>query len=1040
MQIKNFNPRPYQLSILNTCKEKNTLVCLPTGTGKTKIGILLAIERLNKFENSKVLVLTPTKPLASQICKEFQECTDINKNEIILLTGSILPEKRTEYYTKSRVIVATPQTINEDLLSSRANLNEHSLLIVDECITGDSQIKMGDGSEIRIEDLYKLEDNNLFAYSLNEESGEIEPAKILRVHRIKNNKKIIQLKTKENKIIRVTEDHLLLRYDKNWIESKKIDIGNKIAALPKTSKITNNKTIINKNQILETFTKKQKEFANNYENAIKLRIKNLSSKKIAEKLKVNENSIKNYIYKPYNKPVAIKIIEELYKLDFLPLRYSNSKTRIIARIVGHIFGDGWYSKKNNQPYSIGFSGKVEDLKRIQKDLSVLNIKYAKIYSRKTKSTVNQMDYGLRTVNGTSNSFQVTDRKLIRIVEALKIPYGRKADKNVIIPSWIIKSPKLIKCEFLSALMGSEADEPSFKENTRQCRVIRMSFYKSNNLIANGKYYANKIKLLLKEFKINCTISIKKGNYRKNKDNTIKFLMTIGNSSDNIIRFFKIINYTYNTEKRRKGFLALKYLLDKKDKLEKREKYFRKAKSLKKYGVSYKEISKRLGINYNIINNWLSTKIEPNHSSNELEPYNQWIKKNKDYYGVEWAEINEITLGKKEEYVYDLTIERNHNYIANNLIVHNCHRSKENYANTKVAKFYIEQSKFPRVLGLTASPSSDKVEIDLICSNLNVEAVEIRSETDDDLKEFIQKKDVEIINVDFPEEFKSIHSLLKGEYIIKLENLRSFGLTKPLSIVNKTDLIMMQKRLHVEIQKKNNSAFYGISLVSYLLKLSYAMELLETQSLNSLNQFFIQLKTDTSKAAKAIITNEKIKTAINLTEDLLKKGVKHPKIIKLKEIIELELENNQSYRAIVFANYRNTVVEIVEELNKNKIKATKFVGQADRKDKGLKQKEQIEIIEQFKNNEFSILVASSVAEEGLDIPEVNAVIFYEPIGSELRKIQRQGRTGRTKPGKVIFLITKGTRDVGQYYSSLRKEKKMRNTLNKIQARGNLQDYV
>ena len=87
----------------------------------------------------------------------------------------------------------------------------------------------------------------------------------------------------------------------------------------------------------------------------------------------------------------------------------------------------------------------------------------------------------------------------------------------------------------------------------------------------------------------------------------------------------------------------------------------------------------------------------------------------------------------------------------------------------------------------------------------------------------------------------------------------------------------------------------------------------------------------------------------------------------------------------------------------------------------------------------ILVASSVAEEGIDIPEVNAVIFYEPIGSELRKIQRAGRTGRTKPGKIIFLITKETRDVGLFFSSMRKEKKMKNTLNKMKGENIFSKY-
>ena len=48
---------------------------------------------------------------------------------------------------------------------------------------------------------------------------------------------------------------------------------------------------------------------------------------------------------------------------------------------------------------------------------------------------------------------------------------------------------------------------------------------------------------------------------------------------------------------------------------------------------------------------------------------------------------------------------------------------------------------------------------------------------------------------------------------------------------------------------------------------------------------------------------------------------------------------------------------------------------------------------------SSLVATSIAEEGLDIPEVDLVVFYEPIPSEIRYIQRRGRTGRKTAGNV-----------------------------------------
>ena len=113
-KIEKFIPREYQNNIHNSIEGKNTLVCLPTGTGKTKLAIMSLIERLNDFPESKVVIISPTKPLSSQIAKEIKESTNIPQNEIILLTGTIKPSERTKLFNDSKVIVATPQTIQFD--------------------------------------------------------------------------------------------------------------------------------------------------------------------------------------------------------------------------------------------------------------------------------------------------------------------------------------------------------------------------------------------------------------------------------------------------------------------------------------------------------------------------------------------------------------------------------------------------------------------------------------------------------------------------------------------------------------------------------------------------------------------------------------------------------------------------------------------------------------------------------------------------------------------------------------------------------------
>ena len=122
------------------------------------------------------------------------------------------------------------------------------------------------------------------------------------------------------------------------------------------------------------------------------------------------------------------------------------------------------------------------------------------------------------------------------------------------------------------------------------------------------------------------------------------------------------------------------------------------------------------------------------------------------------------------------------------------------------------------------------------------------------------------------------------------------------------------------------------------------------------------------------------------------------------------------------DYRPDSKLIMERLDGLRIE--RFVGQAKGKDgRGLKQKEQKEILDRFRKREFDVLIATSVAEEGIDIPDVNLVLFYEPIPSEIRTIQRRGRTGRSSTGKVIILITTRTRDEAYYWAEGSREKNM-----------------
>ncbi len=359
-----------------------------------------------------------------------------------------------------------------------------------------------------------------------------------------------------------------------------------------------------------------------------------------------------------------------------------------------------------------------------------------------------------------------------------------------------------------------------------------------------------------------------------------------------------------------------------------------------------------------------------------------------------------------------------------LTIDEAHRSREKFANTVVAKNYVEKSKYGKILALTASPGSTRAKIDEIFKNLNIEAVEIRTEQDEDVLQYVQDKNVEYIDIELPEKIKFIHHLVKEFYVEKLDGLKNFNILKPKSQITKVDLLMLQQRL--QRSSKTSSVFYGLSLTAQLLKLNFAMEMIETQGLSSFHDFISKLEKEDTKAAKIIMNSNNIVKARNLCRELLKEGIDHPKIDKLKEVVANILSEKKDSRIIIFVTYRNTIDNILKVMKDIEVKTIKLVGQKE----GLTQKQQVDSIERFNAGEYSCLVTTSIGEEGIHIGEADAAIFFDNTPSSIRKIQRAGRVGRLKPGKVIFMVTKGTRDAAYYWKSKKDETRMKNILYKL----------
>jgi ERCC4-related helicase len=372
-----------------------------------------------------------------------------------------------------------------------------------------------------------------------------------------------------------------------------------------------------------------------------------------------------------------------------------------------------------------------------------------------------------------------------------------------------------------------------------------------------------------------------------------------------------------------------------------------------------------------------------------------------------------------------------------IIFDEAHRAVGNYAYVYIAQRYSREAKNPLVLGITASPGSQIDKIEEICTNLGISRIQTRTENDPDVSPFIHHREIEWVKVIVPDELLRLRALIEDVLRERIEDLNQLGIAgQSLGLqqakidprASKRELLDLQARMRSSAARHPNPAlFKGISILAEVLKLHHAVELAETQGTGALSRYFSRLESEAmsrsgSKASRRLMDDPSIRTAINTLANI---KVEHPKLAAAQEILKDQLAAKPDSRIMVFTNYRDTASALLKSLEKEEaIKGIRFVGQASHQDdQGLTQKKQAQILDKFRNGEYNVLIATSVGEEGIDIPSTDMVLFYEPVPSEIRSIQRKGRTGRARAGRVVVLMARGTRDEAYYWISDRKEKIM-----------------
>lgn len=117
-----------------------------------------------------------------------------------------------------------------------------------------------------------------------------------------------------------------------------------------------------------------------------------------------------------------------------------------------------------------------------------------------------------------------------------------------------------------------------------------------------------------------------------------------------------------------------------------------------------------------------------------------------------------------------------------------------------------------------------------------------------------------------------------------------------------------------------------------------------------------------------------------------------------------LRTEEIKNAIIFCNRKRDVKEVYASLGSHGFSVGQLHGDMEQRDR-------METLRQFKENEIQLLVASDVAARGLDVPDVSHVFNFDVPGHPDDYVHRIGRTGRAgRKGKAYTLAVKSKLDV------------------------------
>lgn len=371
-----------------------------------------------------------------------------------------------------------------------------------------------------------------------------------------------------------------------------------------------------------------------------------------------------------------------------------------------------------------------------------------------------------------------------------------------------------------------------------------------------------------------------------------------------------------------------------------------------------------------------------------------------------------------------------------VVVDEAHKATGGYAYTEVVSFLHRFNPSFRVLALTATPGSSVEAVQSVIDHLGIARVEVRTEQSLDIRQYTHEKHTETEVFDWSDEQSLImdHVSKAIKPILDKLNTQNAYWSKDPMLLTAFGLTQARKKwMMSEAGRKAPQGLKGMvnTIFTVLSQIAHSVSLLKFHGITPFYSSALEFQRNVesgqtkSKYAKQITEHEDWVKAMSYMRSWSNSPdfIGHPKLEYLREVVlnhfldagegrEGPGAPPRPTRIMVFAGYRDSTQDICRVLKRNEpmIRPHEFVGQASSKaSEGMNQKRQNEVIQDFKAGKFNTLVATSIGEEGLDIGDVDLIICYDASASPVRMLQRIGRTGRKRVGRVVLLLMRGKED-------------------------------